>query len=150
MISVMKRSAVLPIMALTTAWATSVSLTFFAGEAPDISPLLEFLDVVFEHVAGHHRPAELGLVDGHEIDQLRPRALHRRHADGAGRLRYALDDQHARHHRPAGKMAGEVWLVEGDVLDPDGGFVAVDIDDAVDHQERVAVRQKLQDALDVE
>ena len=41
-------------------------------------------------------------------------------------------------------------LVEGDVLDADGGVVAVDIDDPVDHQERVAVRQKLHDAFDVE
>ena len=41
-------------------------------------------------------------------------------------------------------------LVEGDVLDADGGIVAVDVDDAVDQQERVAMRQKPVDAVNVE
>ena len=41
-------------------------------------------------------------------------------------------------------MAGELRLVEGDVLDADAGLVAVDLDDLVDQQERIAVRQQLQ------
>ena len=49
----------------------------------------------------------------------------------------------------AGKWPMELRLVEGDVLDADRRLVAVDLDDAVDHQERIAVRQQLQDLLDV-
>ena len=52
-------------------------------------------------------------------------------------------DQHARHDRRAGEMAREMRLVEGDVLDADGRLVAVDIDDPVDQQERIAMRQQL-------
>ena len=43
----------------------------------------------------------------------------------------------------SGKMPLEVRLVDGDVLDADAGFVAVDVADPVDHQERIAVRQRL-------
>ena len=47
-------------------------------------------------------------------------------------------------------MALEVRLVGGDVLDPDAIFVAAGLDDPVDEQERIAVRQERQKLLDVE
>src|ERR1019366_9718636 len=43
----------------------------------------------------------------------------------------------------------ELRLVDGHVLDADGGFVAAHADDAIDHQERIAVRQRLQNSRDV-
>ena len=49
-------------------------------------------------------------------------------AEHAAGLRHALDHQHAGEYRIAGKMALEMRLVEGDVLDADAGFVAADID----------------------
>jgi hypothetical protein len=52
-------------------------------------------------------------------------------------------------HRLSGKMAEELPLVDGDVLDADRDFVAAHADDAVDHQERIAVRQSLEDRRDL-
>ena len=49
-----------------------------------------------------------------------------------------------------GKCPWKIGSLTRDVLDADGGIVAIDIDDAVDHQERVAVRQQLEDGVDVE
>ena len=40
-------------------------------------------------------------------------------------------------------------LVDRDVLDADAGLVAVDLDDPVDEQKRIAVRQRFQDLQDV-
>ncbi len=68
------------------------------------------------------------------------------HADRAGRLRHALDQQDAGKDRPRREMARELRLVEGDVLDADAGLVAVDLDDPVDEQKRIAVRQQLEDS----
>src|SRR5262249_28527379 len=98
-------------------------------------------DVVFDRIARHHRLAELRLVDGEEKDLLWMVAAHlRQHADRTGRLRHALDQQHAGKHRIAGEMPDELWLVDGDVLDSNGGFVTPDVDDAIDHQKRIAMR----------
>ena len=57
-----------------------------------------------ELIARHHRLAELGAVDAHEVDELGLYSLAEVvHAQRAGRLRQALDDQHARHDRKLGK-----------------------------------------------
>ena len=70
--------------------------------------------------------------------------------DGTGGLRQALDDQHPGHHRILREVPLEERLVDGDVLEADAALVAVHVVDAVEHQERVAVRQQLEDAVDVE
>jgi hypothetical protein len=101
-------------------------------------------------VSGHHRLAELRVLDRHEVDELacgaRPQGLHHQHGRG---LRHALDDQHARHHRVLREVALEEVLVDGDVLDADGGGALHDIHDAVHHQEGKAVRNGVHDARDV-
>src|SRR5690606_20489796 len=79
---------------------------------------------------------ELWLIGGSEMV----------HTERTGGLRQALDDQHARHYREAGKVALEERLVDADGLDDDRALVAVHVDDAVHEQERVAVRQQFQDA----
>jgi hypothetical protein len=58
------------------------------------------------------------------------------HADRPRGLGHALDQEHAREDRAAREMAGELRLVEGDVLDADAGAVAVDLDDPVHQEER--------------
>ena len=73
----------------------------------------------------------------------------RMNADRAGRLRHAFDQQHAGHDRMVGKMTLELRLVEGHVLDADAGFVAADVDDPVDQQKRIAMRQRFQELQDV-
>src|SRR5690606_37374635 len=60
------------------------------------------------------------------------------------------DDEHAGHDRLAGEMSLEMRLVERDVLDADAAVVTVHLDDAVDEKKRIAMRQELQNALNVD
>src|SRR6056297_3213290 len=69
-----------------------------AREFPDLAAGLAAvrLDGKLQHVAGHHHAAELGALDGHEIDQhvaiLQPQRAAHHHRGG---LRHRLDDGHA-------------------------------------------------------
>ena len=76
------------------------------------------LDLEVDDVARHHRLAEAGLVDRHEEHQFAGMGIAEMiEHQGARGLGHGLDQQHARHHRLAGKMALEERLVDGDVLD---------------------------------
>src|SRR5207247_9675837 len=100
----------------------------------------DLVDVVLDRVPGHHRLAELGLVDRQKIDVLWMVAAHlRQHADRTGRLRHALDQQHAGKDRIAREVPEELWLVDSDVLESDGVFVTLHVDDAIDNLARVAI-----------
>ena len=46
-------------------------------------------------------------------------------------------------------MALELRLVDRDVLDADAGFIGIAVDDAVNQQEWITVRQKIQQFLDI-
>jgi hypothetical protein len=97
------------------------------------------------------RLAEPRVVDGHEIDEL---ALgvgpQRVDDDDRGGLRHRLDDEHAGHHRPLGEMPLEMRLVNADVLNPDGAVVRHHVDDLVDEQEGIAMRDHRHDAPDID
>src|ERR1700694_2197598 len=70
------------------------------------------------------------------------------HAESAGGLRHPFDEEHG---GPAGIARGgslKTGRVGGHVVDAGGGAVAVNVDDTVDHEERVAMWQKLQDVGD--
>ena len=100
----------------TSASATRLPSTMrLRAEAPDAAAIAHLLDVVIDGVARDHRPAEPRFVDGHEIDERRLLELRRSmpHAERAGRLRHAFDEEHARHHRVAGKVPLEIRLVGG-------------------------------------
>jgi hypothetical protein len=47
-------------------------------------------------------------------------------------------------------VALEKRLVDGDILDGDQAFSRLELDNAIDQQEGVAMRQEFQDLLDVE
>src|SRR5690606_35875695 len=88
-----------------------------AEKATSAAAAADLADMEVNLVARHDGLAELGLVDAHEIDELRAIAFTEAvHAQGPGRLREALDDEHAGHDRKARKMALEERLVDGDVL----------------------------------
>src|SRR5262245_24497753 len=122
-----------------------------AGELPHRSAVAVLLHFEAQLVAWHDRAAEARIVEAHEIDEL---AVERRaqgvdDEDGGG-LGHRLDDEDAGHHRVARKMPLEDRLVHRNVLDPDAALVGHSILDAVDHQERIAVRDHLHDALGVD
>src|SRR3984957_10424739 len=106
--------------------------------------------VILHGVAGHHGLAKLAFVDGEKIHRARPLgAFDRLDPDHAGGLRHGLDHHHAGIDRSFGKMTLECRLVEGDVLDADAGVIAPDIDDAVDQQHRIAMRERPEDIVDI-
>src|SRR5690606_17073309 len=109
------------------------------------------LDLEVEPVAGHHHARELRVV---HLDQVRQPALETaavgelgQHAAGLGQ---GLDHQHPGHHRAVREVAGEERLVGADVLVAEHALARLGLDHAVDQQERVAVRQHLADARDVD
>ena len=65
-------------------------------------------------------------------------------------LRHRLDDQDARHDRPTGKVTGEVPLVRTHLLSRDDLLPGAQVDDLVEEQEGVAVRQDRLDLLAAE
>src|SRR5690606_23197996 len=121
-----------------------------AIEAPGAATAADLAAVEEELVSGHDGPAELRLVDSHEVDELRRVALaEAMDAQRTRRLREALDDENARHDGVAREVALEEWLVDGHVLEPDGGLVAIHVEDAIDQEERIAMRQQLEQARDI-
>src|SRR5712672_730125 len=106
--------------------------------------------VVFNGIARHHRLAKLALVDGEKVNRARlPCAFHRLDAYHAGGLRHRFDHHHARIYRTLREMPEKRWLVKGDVLDSDAAVIDSDIDNPVNQQHRIAVRERLQDLIDV-
>src|SRR5207302_8550825 len=79
--------------------------------------------------------------------RLRPEGVDDEHRGG---LRHRLDDQHARHHRTAREMALEIIFVDRDVLDAGCLLVRHHVDDPVDHQKGVAMRDHFHDPLKVD
>ena len=59
-------------------------------------------------------------------------------------------NEHAGHNRVPGEVPGEKWLVDGNVLDRDNTFLTDYLDDAVNKQEWIPVRQDLFDIANVE
>ena len=61
-----------------------------------------------------------------------------------------FDHEYAWHHGTRRKVAGEKGFVDGDVLERAQGLVfKIDIKNAVNQQERIAVRQLFKDVVDV-
>ena len=110
---------------------------------------LDDLHLHAQSVAGHYRPAEARVLDGHQQHQFVLPVRHALQHQHAGRLRHGLHDQHAGHHREIRKMALEKRLVVGDILDPDDAF-GLHLHDAVHQQKRVAMGQNAADIVDVQ
>src|SRR6056297_101957 len=111
-------------------------------------------NVEMELIAGYHGAVEARLVDLDQVEKLlRPAGLFARKVrQTTGSLGHGFQDQHARHHRVARKMALEKMLVDGHVLDRVdlGRIFHRPVDHPVDQQERIPVRQKAEDVLDVD
>ena len=116
-----------------------------AVEAPGAAAAADLAHMVVQLVAGQHRLAELGAVDPHEIDELR---LVGRSSKLCTHSAPAVCASPSMISTPGmigncGKVPLEERLVDGDALDADGALVAIHVDDAVDQQKRIAVRQQL-------
>src|SRR5258705_5075819 len=117
----------------------------FAVEPPGAATTAHLAHVIADLVAGNDGPAEFRAVDAHEVHELRLVGLARIvDAERARGLCQALDDEDPRHHREARKVALEEGLVYGHVLQADGGMVAIHVEDAIDEQKRIAMREQVQ------
>ncbi len=121
-----------------------------AFEPPHPAAVPHFFDVIMHGVAWNHGPAESGAVDRHEVDERRLAILiDSADTERSGRLRHALDQQHARHDRMGREMALKKRLVYRHILDPNGRPVSVHLYDSIDQKKRITVGKKLENAGDV-
>src|SRR5262249_55221276 len=112
-----------------------------AAKPPHVLFPSDLSDVVFDRVARDYRLAEFRFFDREEIDLLWMVAAHlRQHADRTRPLRHSLDQQYAGKDLIAGEVPEELGLIDSDVLESNGGFVTLHVDDAIDHQKRIAMR----------
>src|SRR5262245_47519055 len=103
-----------------------------AVEAPRASAAANLPHMVVQLIAREHGLAELGAVYPHEIHELRLVAgAQVMHAQRAGRLCQAFDDEHSRHHRKAREVTLEERFVDGDRLDADRAFVTTHVDNPI-------------------
>src|SRR5580658_468906 len=100
-----------------------------------------------ELIPGQHAAAKAHLVETGQHEQGTRFGANLIEGENRAGLRQRLDDQHPGHHRKIGKMTAEEWLVEGDVFD--GEHVrSIELQDAIDQQERIAMRQGAQDSAE--
>ena len=68
----------------------------------------------------------------------------------ASSLRDGFYHQHTRHDRQAGKVSDKKRFIDGYVLDRDDALFALQFDHAIDQQQRIAMRQNLQNIVNVQ
>src|SRR5215468_1160295 len=123
----------------------------FAAVPPHVLAPCGLGHVVFNGISRIDRLAELRLVDREEIrGDCRSLSANHLYADNAGGLGHAFDQQHAGKYRVARKVALELRLVRGYVLDSNCEVVTPNGDDAIDHQERVSMRNGTQDSRNID
>src|SRR5215204_3869046 len=103
-----------------------------------------------ERVAGDYGSAEAGVVDAAEEDELALAPLYLLERIDRAHLRHRLDDEDAGHDGRAGEVSLKEMFVDRHLLDPDDTHALRQLDDAIDEQERVTVRQNLLDGAGVE
>src|SRR5207253_9454771 len=99
-----------------------------------------------ELVAGLDDTLELAVVDAREERDLAAVRLIREHGDRSG-LRDRLDREHARHHRPRREVPREPPVVGADRPPRDDALSRLQLENLVDEEERVPVRDDLLDLL---
>ena len=100
-------------------------------------------------IAWDDRSAEFSFFDGSEEHDLAASVRSERAHQDAGHLRHGLYNEYSGHNGIAGKVADEVRLVDGDILDPDYRIIRY-FNDSVDHQHGITVRQKRSDFLNIQ
>src|ERR1041384_5893853 len=117
-----------------------------ARELADAAQHPLHLDVELELVARDHRFLEAGVVDADVIVDVLVMvgALVAADDEGARRLGHRLEDHHAGHDRPSRKVALEIGLVRGHVLERDDALVGLAMLHPVDLQDGFALRQFFQ------
>ena len=91
-------------------------------------------------IARVNRPPVSDPLDAHEVDQFLTILRLRQNHDRAN-LRDGFGQDRERKHRRLIPVVGQVPFVQGHVLDPDDALVGVELGDAIDEEERIAMRK---------
>ena len=106
-------------------------------------------DLDAELIAGGDGAAEAGVFDAGKDHELGVTVGDLIEEQSAACLSDGFDHEDAGHDGVVGEVALEVRLVDGDVLDGDDALPALDLDDTVDKEEGIAMRQEGHDFEDV-
>ncbi len=102
-----------------------------------------------ESIAGHYGFTEFYAIGGHKITDFAA-VLGVAQQQDAGDLGHGLNLKHARHHGVAREMPWKIRLIKGHRLDAATFVVAFKSDNAIYHEERIAVWQDSHNLIDVE
>src|ERR1700693_5524925 len=94
--------------------------------------------------------AELRPLDPRKHHDLVAPIFHLGQQQRPARLRDGFYNQHARHYGQPGKVSHKKGFVDGDILDGNNALPALQIQHAIDQEKGIAVRQDLQNLVDVE
>jgi hypothetical protein len=94
--------------------------------------------------------AKLGALDAGKNHQLMVAVRDLRHEQRAAGLGHGFYDQHPGHDGVAGEVSIEVRLVDADILEGNNALFRVDLDDPVDQQEGISMRQQRLDLRDAQ
>jgi len=103
-----------------------------------------------ESVTRNDRPPKARFFDAREEHQLLIAIGDLAEGKDGAALRQRFDHQHARHHGRAWKVSLEKRLVNADLLDAYDPLERRQLDDPIDQQKRIAMRQKFLDAFGIE
>jgi hypothetical protein len=106
----------------------------------------------FKHqrVTGNNGAAKPSFFDSGEQDQLLIAVINLTQRENSAALSHRLNHQNAWHYRCTGEMTLKIFFVEADLFDADDSFAWHEFDDAIDEEERIAMRQKFLNAFSVE
>ena len=93
-----------------------------------------------QRVAGQDRALEAAVVDAGEEAELAAVLVGSDRTATARGLGQRLDHEHTGHDRATGEVTGELRLVGGDLLDRHRALAGLELDHAVDEQERIPMR----------
>jgi hypothetical protein len=103
-----------------------------------------------ELISRYYRLTKPAFIDSREIDQFGISALiaAAKQQDNAN-LGERFDQKHSRHYRVIREMALKKRLIDCDILEPDHVSQTVSLEDSIYKQERVTLRQDLEDVLNL-
>ena len=103
-----------------------------------------------QRVARNYGPAKTRLPDSSEQNQLIIAVFDFAQRQHSAYLSQGFDNQHAGHDGRAGKVALKERLVDADLFDADNSFARHQLDDAINQEKRITVRQQFLNCLGVQ
>jgi hypothetical protein len=113
-----------------------------AGTSSDIATDLTDLNFEPQGIAGANWSLETHPIDASEEGCFVPILRVAEEGNGTD-LGQCFDDEYTRHHRISGKVTDEERLVDRHIFDADGALPPFDLDDAIDQEKGIAVRNDL-------